>query len=349
MPIKDYGVWKATPVSYTYETKEQDSVSPHLSLIFSDDEPGNARAAINIKSGDHSDSRLVYWAAPNFKHPITQQLSSLQPGFAPLDDAGAGSIALDFIRGNLFQRQSGRILPHDIPGANNDILDVLKPILDRSIKDDATIYLYGSHFNDGKGIHNVHMNQGSPRRWSRDNGVYHDGALLIQFNDHWEGIFIAFASQAVHTNDGPSRPGQPIPPTGYLTWANFLDSETPEDDRNTHEIVDRPVVITEALVNPIGPDNQPGGAPETVTLTNRSASVIDLSHWTVRNKSNESQTLPDGAQLGAGESKTFEVPGAPLSNKGGIITLLNAQGLKVHGVSYTKDQARKEGVAISFA
>jgi hypothetical protein len=37
-----------------------------------------------------------------------------------------------------------------------------------------------------------------------------------------------------------------------------------------------------------------------------------------------------------------------LSNKGGIITLLDARGVKVHGVSYTKEQARQPGRMIPF-
>jgi hypothetical protein len=32
--------------------------------------------------------------------------------------------------------------------------------------------------------------------------------------------------------------------------------------------------------------------------------------------------------------------GAQLSNNGGIITLLNPEGLKYHGVSYNKEQCR---------
>ena len=35
--------------------------------------------------------------------------------------------------------------------------------------------------------------------------------------------------------------------------------------------------------------------------------------------------------------------GAQLSNKGGNITLLNSKGLKIDGVSYTKESASKEG------
>jgi len=37
-----------------------------------------------------------------------------------------------------------------------------------------------------------------------------------------------------------------------------------------------------------------------------------------------------------------------LSNKGGIITLVNADGVKVHGVAYTKAQAAQPGRTIPF-
>ena len=37
-----------------------------------------------------------------------------------------------------------------------------------------------------------------------------------------------------------------------------------------------------------------------------------------------------------------------LSNKGGLITLVNSDGLKVDGVSYTKQQANRPGWTIKF-
>jgi len=37
-----------------------------------------------------------------------------------------------------------------------------------------------------------------------------------------------------------------------------------------------------------------------------------------------------------------------LSNKGGIISLLDNRGVKVHGVSYTKEQAKTPGLTIPF-
>jgi hypothetical protein len=39
---------------------------------------------------------------------------------------------------------------------------------------------------------------------------------------------------------------------------------------------------------------------------------------------------------------------AQLSNQGGLITLLDAAGLKVAGVAYTADQARQEGWTLTF-
>jgi uncharacterized protein YukJ len=351
MPVGNYGVWKAKPIRYTYETREDDPRSPHLSLFFDDDELNNARAAINIKSGDGDDSRLVFWPVTDFQHPLIHELGLLDIGFHGLtgtDEQGPNSLALDYIRSNLFPRRTGRLLPHDIPGANNDIIDVLKPILDRAIGNGATIFLYGSRFGDGKGIHNVHMNQGNPQQWAHDNGVYQDGGFILQFENHWEAGFIGFASQAVHTVDNGSRSGQPTPSTGYLTWAHFLDPETSEEGREENELFDRPVVITKALVNPKGLESQPGIAPETVTLSNRTTAAVNLAGWTIRNKMNQLQRLPGDAILLAGRSTRFEVLNCPLSNQGGTITLLNAQGLMVHGVSYSRMQACEEGVEIPF-
>jgi uncharacterized protein YukJ len=353
MPIASYGVWRAKPLSYTYETDKDDPISPHLSLIFGDGKTGKARAAINIKSGDHADSRLVYWVVPAFEHPITSQLETLEPGFHPLKGGGGrqpDDLRLDYIRGNLFQKQTGRLLPHDIPEENNDMIDVLKPVMEEAISQKATIYLYGSHFsNNGQGIHNVHMNQGSPRKFQKDNGIHQDGGFILQFENHWKAIFLGFASQAAHTSDDPPYPGDPVPKSGYVTWADFLDSKLPDEKRRKCEVNDTPVLISQALVNPPGPDNQPGSRPETVSLNNRTAKEVELKGWKITNQAGQVEELPSGATLPATKAaSTFEVPNCPLSNKGGVITLLNAQGLKVHGVSYTKVQAKQGGGVVSF-
>ncbi|CEI41854.1 hypothetical protein FVEN_g3799 [Fusarium venenatum] len=345
--VKDYGVWRAKPVRYTFEDRFKDPHSPHLSLYFDDDQGGEGRAAVNIKSGNKEESRLAYWTVPNFTHNVTTKLAQLTNGFHPLGplEQRLDGLALDYIRSNLFSRGSGRILPHDVDGADNDILDQLKPIIDRAISTEATVYIYGSEFNDGKGIHNVHMNQGNSGRWLKDNGVFQDGALIFQFEDHWEAVFIGFASQAVHTEDGGKRAGYPLPDQDFMTWANFLAPERSTDDKRKDDVADSSVFIAKALVNPPGPDQQPGTAPETITLKNRTGDEIDLSGWKIRIKTGDTQILPSGTRIGPANNKTIETS-VPLSNNGGIITLLNAEGFKVHGVSYTRAEAN--GAVVVF-
>ena len=52
----------------------------------------------------------------------------------------------------------------------------------------------------------------------------------------------------------------------------------------------------------------------------------------------------------AGEALKVPLSGQDieLSNNGGIITLLNKKGLKVDGVSFTKEDASKEGWTVVF-
>jgi hypothetical protein len=84
-----------------------------------------------------------------------------------------------------------------------------------------------------------------------------------------------------------------------------------------------------------------------VTLLNTADVDVDLNGWQIKDKQKNAMTLSGSIAHGA----TLVVPiTAPvtLSNKGGIITLLNASGVKVHGVSYTRDQARQPGRTIPF-
>ncbi|KAJ9497135.1 hypothetical protein LTR99_002071 [Exophiala xenobiotica] len=202
MPIQDYGVWKGKPVSYKVDPPSDSS--PHINLVFTGDGPTKLSAAINVKSTSQP-SQLVYWFDRNFSHPLTQTLAQLDYGFQAIDsdDSQTKDLALDYVRTpDLLQLKEGRVLPFTEDGPDNDILDELQPILDDAIQQKADIYLYGSSY--GTGIHDIHMNQGSP---GFDNGVGQDGAFLLRFPDeHWEAVFLAFASQRIPTDDTSGDP-----------------------------------------------------------------------------------------------------------------------------------------------
>ncbi|KAK3822198.1 MAG: hypothetical protein JOS17DRAFT_835515 [Linnemannia elongata] len=207
IPVGNYGVWACTPIGYRSETREIDRVSPHIHLFFIDDTSATSHkyftAAINVKSKG-AEARLVFWHLENFQHPIISDLKSLQHhrGFYPLPSNMFSTLkGLDYIRmKDLIPNfpVHGILLEQDIPGRDNDMLDKMRPILNRAIEDRATVYLFGSQFNPS-GIHDVHMNQGSLPQFP--NGVYQDGAIIFQFEDHWEAVFLAFGSQKVPTDD----------------------------------------------------------------------------------------------------------------------------------------------------
>src|SRR5262249_36941429 len=188
-------------------------------------------------------------------------------------------------------------------------------------------------FRPGNGVHDIHMNQGNSQRFRQDDGVWQDGGLLLHYpaRDQWVGIFLAFQSQAWHTDDqtghtvgGLPEPGPaPVPGPG-------------EPDGITR--------ILAALGNP------PGRAPEaeTIPVLNASPQPDDVAGWSILDRAKHQMALP-GGPMAPGDSLRVQVA-APvqLGNQGGQITLLNADGLKVDGVAYTQAQAAAEGWSIVF-
>jgi hypothetical protein len=177
------------------------------------------------------------------------------------------------------------------------------------------------------------MNQGNSGRFTVDDGVWQDGGLLLHFpnQNQWVAIFLAFQSQAWHTDDTTGHTstdvGQPGP------------GPQPGPGEPDHQ-----VRIVGALVNPTGPAPE----AETVTLLNASSQDVDLAGWAILDRNKQRMTLP-AQSLAAGATIRILVQSpVQLSNQGGIITLLNPAGLKVDGVAYTKDQASAEGWTITF-
>ena len=93
-----------------------------------------------------------------------------------------------------------------------------------------------------------------------------------------------------------------------------------------------------------------GPAPETetVTLLNSRPDAIDLTGWALLDRLKNRMLLP-AQSVPAGETIRIVVqPPTQLGNGGGLITVVDAAGAKVDGVSYTKDQAGREGWTVAF-
>jgi len=356
MPIDHYGVWAAQAKRVSAEREADDPNTPHIHLFYDDGTGGRfggaRRASINVKSGSGL-SELVFWYEPDYRHPILDALTGIPRGFHPLGAPGASGgglrVALDYIRGNLLELKKGRVLPHDRPGARDDIIDFVLPELQSSIDRGATVYLFGEPYSDQQGIHDIHMNQGSKGKFEKYNGVWQDGGIIIHYPDdnRFSAIFLAFASQAVHTDE---RTGNALP--GSQNLAQLLDHTSDDDEREPDPTIedDHRVAIVAALVNPVGAENQPEatGRPELVYLLNRSTEGLSLEGWSLLNRNDEAHVLSSDIWLAPGEVRAIPMRGVPLSNQGGLVSLLDAEGNKVDGVSYTKQQASREGELVIF-
>jgi poly(U)-specific endoribonuclease len=125
----------------------------------------------------------------------------------------------------------------------------------------------------------------------------------------------------------------------------IIDNNDGSQEPDIAPIVSGKVKILAALVNPIGED--PGG--ETITLQNMSSSTIDLEGWRLLDKMNNKFTIAD-LKLRGGSAATIILPknSIQLSNKGGEIRLINPRNEVVHRVTYSKEQASREGLTITF-
>ncbi|MGV8935483.1 MAG: DUF2278 family protein [Allorhizobium sp.] len=344
MPIANYAVLKGRPINIRLAS----GASPHYQVLVSANGTLH-RTGINVRSQDGSE--VAFLVRSRFEHPITDALLKLADGLHPTESR-PGGVALDYIRANLMQPWELKPLPLTASGPDNDLNEKIDAYVQRAMADEAaTLYAFGGSWgpeNDradqyfgflpGRGIHGIHLNQGNPPgAYAEQNGPWQDGAVILHFpaQQQWVAIFLKFQSQAWHSND----------PDGSMIANADPDHSSPPVDRDRIPSLDVPdglVRIIAAYVNDVRSPER-----ETVTLLNTADGGIDLSNWQIKDKHKNAMTLT--GRIGAGGTLVVEIA-APveLSNEGGIITLLNAEGIKVHGVSYTKQQARQPGRTIPF-
>jgi uncharacterized protein YukJ len=349
--IPNYSVLKGHIVDIDDKDKDKD---PHYRLFISDGSQ-TFKAAINVGSKSKvvaeklpgiPPSFLLVLLDRNYQNPIVDKLSDLPLGFTSIEKK-PNTIALDYIRKNLFDPAAMEIVATTKDGDNNDMFDTLSSIVENNVNNqNLEVYVFGSKFTKGEiGIHDVHMNQGSlDKNFTEDDGIYQDGGLFFHFKQQnkWIALFSAFQSQCWHTDDTsghangknncarPKTPGAPKPKVD-----EFPDSP---------DVRDLAVLIREAMVNPVGIDR----GNEWVDLFNNTNEIIDLSGWQIKDSSKQSETLQGEIQPHSHLKVVLIGTGAKLANQGGIISLLDRNGLKVHGVAYTKVQASVEGTAIVF-
>ncbi len=343
MPLKHYGVWKGRPIDCRLGTGS----SPHYQILMVDDLL-RFRIAVNVKSQAFP-SEVKYIVIEDFGHTMLDRLKDLAPGFHPLESKPDG-LALDYLRGNMFALSDMKALPHDVPGPDNDLNEKLDFYVRQAMgQETAFVYAFGERwgpeadkrdkyfgFLPGNGIHDIHQNQGNIGRWVKDDGIWQDGGLIIHFEEEnrFVGIFLAFQSQATVTDD-----------QGHTVGSTTAGGENPGGEEPQPGALLKSLFITAALVNPDGEDM----GKEQVLLLNLSNQTIDLEGYQLLDRLAQKQVL-SGQKILPRNVLSLPLDGnaIQLGNKGGSITLLDGQGRQLHSVSYSREQAQRQGWLVKF-
>ncbi|HEX8032100.1 MAG TPA: DUF2278 family protein, partial [Vicinamibacterales bacterium] len=229
----------------------------------------------------------------------------------------------------------------------DDLQDLLSLYLDQCKAAGGEIYAFGAKFDrnlhkpidaefgntDGlHGIHDIHMNQGNVGQHAGDNGVFHDGGLILKFPDRYLGLFLGFQTQRIPTDAaGNAAPG--------ATPISQLLAGTPPPP-----VTASTIYIERALINPSGPD----AGREVVVLANLATSAQTLSNWRLVDKNARVTSI--NATIGAGQSilLTLDGTGVQLGNQGGNLVLQDSHNAQVDVITYTAQDASVENRYFRF-
>jgi uncharacterized protein YukJ len=334
MSLKNYQLVVGQPIDWTLD----DDSNPHIEILL-DVDGEKFRAAVNVRSSV-APHTLVYRRIHPFDHAVTTRLNGLSTGVYDLRH-DRPDLALDYPRDGIVQQDEMAELPYRVDGPRNDLLDHLLPIVRDAIDTtDARLFVFGEtwgpeaqrrdkyfHFLPGRGIHDIHMNQGSGGRFKSTNGIHQDGAVFIRHQDDtWTGVFLAFTSQSWQTDDA-GHPTIVVPPTKPT-------------------LTSTPIRIAAALVNPDNPEE----GRETVTLINVSDQIMRLDGWRLEDGEGRRDSLT-GYDLGAGDAARVRLSGAGIRLKNrdhGRIKLVAPDDTIVHDVTYLKKDVKNEGWTVLF-
>lgn len=210
MPLKKYGVLKGTALGHL-----RDADDDHYQILI---KAGATlyRIAVNVKSAaKNAPSILLFQTATAVPANLKSGLRALNHGYKKLASK-PGGLAQDYVRGGLVKPKSMKPVPPDAPGVDNDLKDKLEDAILKAVGEPGSVvYAFGVRwgpetkrrdqyfkFTPDNGIHDIHMNQGNSGKWKRDNGVYQDGAIFIEYpGDKWRAFFFAFQSQTFDTDN----------------------------------------------------------------------------------------------------------------------------------------------------
>lgn len=201
MPLHDgYGVLVGSLHSYSCDRPRQEREYYHCNLKV---KAGSVfyRCPVDLDSKNTSDG--IQWRVVELGRTSLKGITGLKDGWHALR-SNPHSGAIDYYRTDELmptkecveadESRFGQVKDHVrsgcMPwffGTGADAFRDLEPLL----KHARRVYVFGEPFRNGKGVHNIHQNQGDPpeSRWHGENGVWQDGCVV---SERWNCTLAAF-------------------------------------------------------------------------------------------------------------------------------------------------------------
>ncbi|HEX4229709.1 MAG TPA: DUF2278 family protein [Bryobacteraceae bacterium] len=163
MPIPGYGVLTGDPARGAVVFSH--GSNPHYRIYMK----SGQQVDVNIESQDGSE--VLYLIRDDFTPPDVPDLLALILGSMTSLDSSPGGLALDYVRETIggapmVTPSKMQLLPITTPGEPSDerLKNAVIAMLDQAVADpEGVIYAFGQTYSDhGGGVHDVHMNQGTP-------------------------------------------------------------------------------------------------------------------------------------------------------------------------------------------
>jgi len=190
-----YGVLAGALVRYGCDNRQDESHYYHCSLLVRARGPVY-RCVVDLDSKQRHDG--LQWKVVELPNERAVELRERPDGWHSLA-MNEHSGALDYYRSEWLGPSAECIRAGCEEGASktcwkygtgHDAYRDLEPLLRRGKR----IFVFGEPFRRGKGVHNIHQNQGDPSdsRWAAENGPWQDGSVMVERPD---GSVAAFLSK----------------------------------------------------------------------------------------------------------------------------------------------------------
>ena len=175
----------------------------HYHIVAMDDEGKRYDLAVNIGSIYEkmneivsSNLKVYYDESYSCRKGIVRKMLLQKNGITECHKG----LYLDYIRMKLF--------PHEkmIQMKGFDVTSIyLTGIIEKNVvqamnNDDYEVIAFGRLYTNGKGLHDIHMNQGSVDKFRKNDASYSDGGLFFRnkLDNRVTAVFIAFITQSLN-------------------------------------------------------------------------------------------------------------------------------------------------------